>query len=122
MKRMSIARRIERNAQPAASGCVLWVGAWRNRGGYGALRFGDRIYLAHRAAYEVKHGPIPAGLCVMHSCDNPLCVNVDHLSLGTRAENSRDRDRKGRTARGPALSAAQKAGIAAAKARKQAAA
>ena len=48
---------------------------------------------------EEAHGPIPDGLLVLHSCDNPSCVNPDHLRVGTQAENIQDRDAKGRTHR-----------------------
>jgi hypothetical protein len=55
-----------------------------------------RSVRAHRVAYEFTFGEIPPGLCVLHSCDNPPCCNPRHLSLGTRADNNLDRDRKGR--------------------------
>jgi len=52
---------------------------------------------AHRAAYELAHGPIKDGMLVCHRCDNPKCVNVDHLFLGTNDDNMKDCKRKGRT-------------------------
>jgi hypothetical protein len=77
------------------SGCLEYQG--RKVGfGYGQLMYDGRYQVAHRVAYQLTKGSIPAGLVVMHSCDNPPCVNPDHLSLGTVADNNADRDRKGR--------------------------
>ena len=70
------------------------------RNGYGLFRMSDRHHLAHRMAFRLFKGELADGLDVMHSCDNPACVNPDHLSLGTRLENMRDAVRKGRAARG----------------------
>src|SRR5512138_3094264 len=63
------------------------------------VRLGKSV-LAHRVAYELAKEPIPDGMCVLHRCDNPPCVNPDHLFLGTDADNTRDRVQKGRAASG----------------------
>lgn len=80
------------------NGCWEYAG-YRNRLGYGRLCRGAPSFapvLAHRAAWELARGPIPEGMCVLHRCDNPACCHVGHLFLGTRLDNNRDRDRKGR--------------------------
>lgn len=77
------------------SDCIEWRGA-RDKDGYGKTRRNGKDVRAHRVSYEAARGPIPAGLCVLHRCDNPPCINPDHLFLGTIADNVRDMDRKGR--------------------------
>ena len=77
------------------SGCHLWSGAidpW----GYGALNVKGVTAKAHRLAYEFECGEIPKGLSVLHKCDVRVCVNPQHLFLGTRADNMRDMWAKGR--------------------------
>lgn len=80
--------------------CVEWAG-YRDRNGYGkeGRRVGRNQRYAHRAAWEDTNGPIPAGMHVLHRCDNPPCVNLDHLWLGTHADNMADKAAKGRAAR-----------------------
>jgi hypothetical protein len=75
--------------------CWLWL-AVKNQDGYGRFRHGKKLYSAHRVSYELHIGPIPEGLCVLHSCDTPACVNPSHLFLGTQNDNIQDMERKGR--------------------------
>lgn len=81
--------------------CVLCSGKSRS-GGYGLKSYKGRLYRAHRLAYALHHGlePQTMGGVVMHSCDNRLCVNPDHLSLGTHEANMADMVSKGRQAQG----------------------
>jgi len=82
--------------------CHWWVGARFGRG-YGAFCYKGDTLSAHRTAYELYHGEIPKGMTILHSCHNPLCVNPDHLRLGTQAENMADMTRAGRKKSGGLL-------------------
>jgi len=79
--------------------CWLWIGPTSN-GRYGALGVGSKPkevrFKAHRIAWEIFFGPIPEGMKVLHTCDNPPCVNPFHLFLGTQKDNTQDAIRKGR--------------------------
>jgi hypothetical protein len=78
--------------------CIEWH-ASRDKAGYGRMRFMGTCWLAHRVAWVKAHGEIPPGMCVLHKCDNPPCVNVEHLFLGTQKDNIKDCYEKGRISR-----------------------
>ncbi len=83
------------------SGCWLWLGASVPKG-YGYIASGDGATSesAHRISWRLHCGDIPPGMCVLHRCDMPCCVNPDHLFLGTVQDNSTDMVSKGRGKRG----------------------
>lgn len=77
------------------NGCLIW-----SRGitgsGYGMIWDGIKNYLCHRKSWELFKGPIENGESVLHRCDTPACINVDHLFLGTQLDNMHDMQNKGR--------------------------
>ena len=75
--------------------CQEWTGC-RLKKGYGHFGVNGKLQVAHRVAWLLAHGEIPVGLCVLHRCDNPPCVEVSHLFTGTKGDNNRDREAKGR--------------------------
>lgn len=97
MTRETIKSRMTVNS---VSGCWEWNGYKRN--GYGRTTTGSRkdgtrrTVSAHRLSYELYKGKIPDGMEVCHKCDNPCCINPEHLFLGTRQDNIDDREKKGR--------------------------
>lgn len=95
--------KVQRGAPDA---CWLWT-AGRSDFGHGRFRMGARgspERRAHVLAWELTHGPVPEGLCVLHDCpggDNPACCNLAHLWLGTKKDNTHDAMRKGRLKKPP---------------------
>ncbi len=71
-----------------------------NAHGYGTVKLDGTNIGVHRVAFFLAYGSIPEGLCVLHSCDNRKCANPEHLSIGDRGDNNRDRDQKDRNNRG----------------------
>lgn len=92
-------------------GCWPFMGAARNKQGHGAVGLPctrpQKVGLAHRLAWTILRGPIPAGMLVLHKCDNPPCCNPSHLYVGTHADNSRDMRERGRGARGERIGSAK---------------
>lgn len=80
--------------------CWVWHGA-KNDKGYGQLRNYAGIIYAHRFSYALHKGEIPKGRKLLHRCDNPLCVNPDHLTVGRQVDNIHDAMNKGRMAGNP---------------------
>ena len=86
-----------------SNGCWNWNGATAS--GYGVIVLNRKVaaehevgrnYQTHRASYEIHHGPIAAGQVIRHKCDNKLCLNPDHLEVGTQRENIQDAIDRGR--------------------------
>lgn len=97
---MQLREKILKRVEVTPAGCWEWQGATNNKG-YGQVWCGDskKVLYCHR----VMSGA-PAGSTILHSCDNPLCCNPEHLSVGTPKENSEDMVRKGRSHKGYKLS------------------
>lgn len=82
--------------------CWLWTGGlnFKGYGNFSARRNGQMFWKAHRYSWALHNEKIPKDMMVLHSCDNPWCVNPEHLSLGTSDDNIRQRNERGRTAHG----------------------
>lgn len=95
-KKKSILERLNKHTRiNCSTGCHEWTSS-KNQKGYGLITIEGRPKRAHRIAYEVLVGSIPVGMFVCHHCDNPSCINPEHLFLGTAGDNNADMIRKGR--------------------------
>lgn len=91
----SLKEKLDNNSKLAATGCIEWVGGKYGKG-YGRLYVAGKQYSGHRLTYYAATGEDPGDLHVLHRCDNPSCINPEHLFLGTHRENMQDRNKKGR--------------------------
>lgn len=78
------------------TGCWEWQ-AGKTKAGYGQYSLNKKVLYAHRLSWELSNKEIPKGMHVLHSCDNPSCINPDHLFIGTQKDNMRDKINKGRS-------------------------
>jgi hypothetical protein len=78
------------------SGCWEWTAHLNRPGGYGRIKINGRTEQAHRVSWEIVNGKIPSGKVVCHKCANTICVNPEHLFIGTQYENIQDVVDKGR--------------------------
>ena len=94
----NIVERIERNAGELRDGeCWETTYKCQGRGGHIHVRSGDQLVYLHRVAWEAHNAePIPEGMIVRHTCDNPACINPEHLVLGTHKDNTADMINRGR--------------------------
>ena len=99
---MSIESRFNDKWEPVTeTGCWLWTGALSTQG-YARINYKGKNTFAHRLSWEIHNGPIPVtdsyhGICVLHKCDTPVCVNPKHLFLGSHRINMEDMKDKGRS-------------------------
>ncbi len=95
---MTVRERIENQIEINIYNCWVWQGATNDgtANGYGNIKILGEKKLVHRVYWEIINGCIPKDMCVCHHCDNPPCINPEHLFLGTHTDNMRDKTNKGR--------------------------
>ncbi len=93
----SVERAIKKKTKICANGCIEWTGRC-DKDGY--AQYGEKGNRVHRIVYEKHNGPIQENNCICHTCDNPRCINIDHLWEGTNKQNNEDKVSKGRSVKG----------------------
>lgn len=88
-------RFISKTIENKITGCLEWQG-WTDKKGYGDFWLNGENYKAHRVSLMLQNIDVPDNLFVCHKCDNPRCVNPNHLFLGTQSDNEKDKVAKGR--------------------------
>ena len=100
IEELSIGRRKPLEVCIEGLGCWEVISHWRNSQGYVSLGIigssPPEKERAHRLIWKHRNGKIPKGMCICHQCDNPPCINPNHLFIGTQAKNIEDRESKGR--------------------------
>ena len=89
--------RVWLNTRITDGDCIEFTGS-KNHDGYGRINRGAKLVFVHREVWREHNGNISSGFCVRHSCDNPSCININHLSIGTHTDNMRDMSLRGRKA------------------------
>lgn len=98
--RGTLEERLKRNTiVDTATECHNWL-AYKDKDGYGSIKNGTKFQRVHRVIWELKNGKIPDRLVICHKCDNPSCLNIKHLFIGTPKENNDDKVTKNRQAKG----------------------
>lgn len=92
-KMKSIREQVWDRVKVTPSGCWEWQGA-RDKKGYGSVRVKGKTRRVHRLAWELTYGGVPVSLLVCHRCDNPPCINPEHLLAQTSKENTMDMERR----------------------------
>jgi hypothetical protein len=95
IRQNDIVWRLKNFSKVMQNGCWEWKN-YCNKDGYGRVRYNGKKHLAHRVSYEIFKKPFNKSLLVCHTCDNPSCINPEHLFLGTHQDNVSDCKNKGR--------------------------
>ena len=96
MNNKSLQQKLLKNIIKSENDCWIWNKS-KDKDGYGAIMYKSIRYKAHRASYIAFIGSIPNNMCVCHACDNPSCINPNHLFIGTHKDNLQDMSKKGRS-------------------------